>query len=134
MEQRELKDLVNEWQNITHTVLELKEVPYKKTQVLLSKTYEVLSAFCKDDLVPKSITELFLEIGDFLYFAFLMEEKEVGGDYYQYKKINAVVKALKKGFFAGKYECEFPKLQLIDDNGKVFTFDIKSDCLNDLVI
>ncbi|MBE6789262.1 MAG: hypothetical protein E7539_06335 [Ruminococcaceae bacterium] len=134
MKHTKLKRLADKWEQMTHTVLALKEIHIPKLQGLLKETYSALVAFHNDELVPKEISKVFLEMEDFLYFAFLMEEKEVNTDYYCYRKVHAVVKALEKSFFCGDYGCDFPKLKIADDNKTPFIFDFETNLLGDIMI
>lgn len=134
MEHKELKQLANKWEQMTHMVLDLKEIHSLKLQALLKETYALLRVFHKNELVPKEISKVFLEIQDFLYFASLMEEKEVNSDYYCYRKVYTIVKALKVGFFCGDYGCDFPKLRMVGDNEMSYVFDFEKNHLDDIPI
>lgn len=127
-----LKQLANQWEKMTHTVLALKQIPVENLQNLLKETYKTLVIFHKDELVPKVISKLFLEMEDFLYFSSLMEEKEVGIGYYCYEKVHTIVKALEEGFLNGDFGCEFPKLPIIDVCKAPFIFDFTTDVLDDI--
>ncbi len=129
MKQYDFELLLNEWRQMTATVLDLNEIPCNKLQLVLKESYKVLSAFQSDSLVPKEIAQLFLEMEEFLYFASVMEDNEKGTDYYNFRKLFLIIRAFKKGFFEGKYECDFPKLQLIGDNKNTFVFDFENGCL-----
>ena len=120
------------WQQMTHTALDLKQIPSAKLQALLKETYALLTAVCKDELVPREVTRVFLEIEDFIYFAFLMEDKEVGDDFYCYRKLNAIVNALKEGFLNGAYPLLFPLLELKGNHDKPIVFDFNKDKLSEL--
>lgn len=124
-----LKQLANQWEEMTHTVLALKRIPVESLQNLLKETYEALVVFHKDELVPKEISKLFLGMEDFLYFASLMEEKEVGSGYYCYQKVHTIVKTLEDGFLNGDFGCDFPKLRIIDDFCIPFIFDFTTNVL-----
>lgn len=110
----ELERIARQWDELTHTVLECKEISFGEMKDLLRDTYVVLTAFHKDRFVPKEISKILLNMDSFLYFASLMEGQEVAVDFYRYQMLSAVVSALKAGFFAAKYECAYPKLQIYD--------------------
>ena len=112
MEQTEVSRIARRWSRLSGVVLELKKIPEKQLQQLLKDSYEALYAYHQAELVPKAVASLMLEMGDFLYFASLMEEKEVTVDFYYYQAVDAVIQALKTGFFRGEYPCRFPLLQL----------------------
>ena len=123
----ELARIAREWDEATHAVLDLKQFSLTEMQVLLKETYIALTVFHKEEFIPKGISKILLNMDAFLYFASLMENKEVPVDFYHYQKISMVVSALKLGFFSGKYECVFPKLQILDLSGKAIVVDLEND-------
>lgn len=133
MENNELQQIADKWTQMTHTVLNLKQIPAEKLQSLLKDTYVVFAVFCKDETVPVGIIRIFLEMEDFLYFAFLMDKKEFNGDYILYRRVNAVIKALETGFFCGDYGFGFPRLRIIEDTTEL-VFDFENDLLEDMVL
>ena len=68
MELETIYKVISDWQQKTHTVLDLKEIPLESMEKLLSDTYKVLAEYQNKKLVPKEIIKLFLEMDDFLYF------------------------------------------------------------------
>lgn len=130
--QQELSDIVDFWEHLTYTVLDKKEIPQRHLLGAIKESYRILGEFCKHSAVPKEVTKLFLEMESFLYFAYLMEEKELETDYYQFRMVNAMVTALKDGFFNGEYPADFPNLQLVDDDKNMILFDLEKDCLESL--
>ena len=74
--------IVDEWCEMTNIVLDLKELSFSKIQNLLKETYEILTEYHKEKLIPKEISKLLLEVDSFLYFTSLMEENEKGIDFY----------------------------------------------------
>lgn len=134
MKNNKLKELSATWKDATYRVLDLKEIHLSALQHLLKETYSVLLVFHKSESIPKEICKIFLEIKDFLYFASLMEENELGIDYYCYRRIDAIAKALEKGFFCGDYGCDFPNLTIVDDYNKAYVFDFEENSLKDIII
>ena len=133
MKNMDVNRLAEHWKSMTSVVLKVKEINFTALQGLLKETYALLCEFQKEALVPKMLCALFLEMESFLYFAFLMEDKEVDTDYYAYRQVDAVVRALKDGFFNGEYPVAYPALQLVDDTQKVRVFHFEKDMLNDLL-
>ena len=127
MSNSEIASIVKEWKDMTKVVMSLDELPLPKIQQLLKDTYRILTDFLKSELVPKQISELFLEMEDFLYFSSLMVEKEKSVGFYHRQEIFCIVKSLEKGFFEGKYRCDFPKLVITDILDNAFLFDFDSD-------
>ena len=81
MDEKVLIQLTTQWSRMTGLVLELRKIPSAELQRLLKETYRVLRFYCKDNLVPKEISKILLEMDEFLYFASLFEKKEVEIDF-----------------------------------------------------
>ncbi len=129
-----INSVIGKWQEMTHAVFELKKLSLEEVQVLLKETYLILTTYHKDSLIPKEISKLFLEIEDFLYFSSLMEEKENGLGFYHWQELFHLVKALEKGFFEGKYSCDYPKLIITDVLDNDLLIDLESDHLEGYII
>ena len=129
-----INSVIGKWEEMTHTVFELKNFSLEDMQTLLKETYLILTTYHKDSLIPKEISKLFLEIEDFLYFSSLMEEKENGLGFYHWQELFHLVKALEKGFFEGNYSCDFPKLILTDVLDNDLLIDLESDHLETYII
>lgn len=134
MEIEKINNIISQWQEMTHTVFELKKLSLEDMQSLLKETYLILTTYHKDSLIPKEISKLFLEIEDFLYFSSLMEEKENGLGFYHWQELFHLVKALEKGFFEGKYSCDYPKLIITDVVDNDLLIDLESDHLESYII
>lgn len=129
-----INSVIGKWEEMTHTVFELKKLSLEDMQTLLKETYLILTTYHKDSLIPKEISKLFLEIEDFLYFSSLMEEKENGLGFYHWQELFHIVKALEKGFFEEKYSCDFPKLIITDVVDNDLLVDLESDRLESYII
>ena len=127
MKYTELEQLTSAWETMTSAVLGLKKLSLPEMQMLLNGTYQALRKFHQDKLVPKDISKVLLGIDDFLYFASLMEEKEVGIDFYNYQYIASIVSALKKGFFEADYGCDFPELKVLDKDNNEYSINFETD-------
>lgn len=106
--------IVDEWCEMINIVLDLKELSLSKIQNLLKETYEILTEYHKEKLIPKEISKLLLEVDNFLYFTSLMEENEKGVDFYHFQYISSIFEAMKEGFFNSEYTYTFPKLKITD--------------------
>lgn len=129
-----INSVIGKWEEMTHTVFELKKLSLEDMQTLLKETYLILTTYHKDSLIPKEISKLFLEIEDFLYFSSLMEEKENGLGFYHWQELFHLVKALEKGFFEGKYSCDYPKLIITDVVDNDLLIDLESDRLESYIV
>lgn len=127
MENKELKQIAYNWKSMTDTVLDLEKFSLSEMQILLSDTYKALRTYHKENVAPKEVSNILLEMYEFLYFTSLMEEKEVGVNFYQYQYISSIVAALRKGFFEADYRCEFPELKILDKNNNEFIINFEND-------
>jgi hypothetical protein len=124
---KELKQIAYNWKSMTDTVLDLEKFSLSEMQILLSDTYKALRTYHKENVAPKEVSNILLEMYEFLYFTSLMEEKEVGVNFYQYQYISSIVAALRKGFFEADYRCEFPELKILDKNNNEFIINFEND-------
>ncbi len=124
---KDLNLIAEKWEKQVYAVLDLKKISNKTIQELLKDTYEVLTEFCKKDLVPKEIGKILLNMRDFSYFASIMEENECGAGFYNWEEIHYIVKALEEGFFESKYSYKFPVLFVKDSVDNDFLFDLEND-------
>lgn len=129
MDNKRLESLARKWSYMTMLVLNLQELPIIDMQMLLRDTYKVLAQFHKDPLIPREITQIFLEMEEYLYFAALMEDIEVPTGYYCYRQVYIIVKALKEGFFNTVCVYTFPKLQFFDDFQNAHIINLESNFL-----
>lgn len=127
MKNKELKQIAYNWKSMTDTVLDLEKFSLSEMQILLSDTYKALRTHHKENVAPKEVSNILLEMYEFLYFTSLMEEKEVGVNFYQYQYISSIVAALRKGFFEADYRCEFPELKILDKNNNEFIINFEND-------
>ena len=127
MELERINKTIDKWLEMTDTVLDLEKFSLAKMQDLLEETYKILIVYHKEALVPKEISKLLLEMDSLLYFTSLMEDKEVGIDFYHCQHISAIVEALKEGFFDGEYKSAFPNLRIFDVDNNEITIDFETN-------
>ena len=130
MTNEELQQITSAWKSMSYTVLDLEKFSLSEMQKLLDKTYQALREHYKNKSAPKEVTNILLEMYEFLYFASLIEEKEVGVDFYHYQYISSIVAALRKGFFESDYGCDFPELKIFDINNNEFLINFENDIFN----
>ncbi len=128
-----ITEITEKWKRITYSVLDLKRISSAEIRENLKKTYEVLNYYHKDEYVPKSVCEMLLEMDSFLYFASMITDKEFDDDPYLYQTTHSIAQALKKGFFNGEYECEYPVLKIINAEKNIAAFDLQNGYLEDLL-
>lgn len=117
------------WQEMTHKVLNIKDISPTDIENLLKETYMILTTYHKDTLIPKELTKLLLEIRDFNEISSAIEFAEKPSGYYHSLDVCVVVDALKTGFLEGKYVCEFPKLKIYDLNKNGHIIDLRDKFL-----
>lgn len=125
-----IRKVSDHWSELSFAVLEMKRISPSEIQNLLKETYRTLTAFHTKNLVPKGISRIFIEMDSFLYFASMIEENEDKMGFYHYKTIHSIVTALKKGFFSGEYECEFPFIQMADDENNIVKINLETYIFN----
>ena len=129
-----LKQLIQDWDKQTDKVFDLEKLDLSEMQTIIKDTYKVLYELCKEELVPKETVKLFLVMDDFLYFASVMEENELGKGYYCWEEIKYIVDSLKEGFFKSEYPKAYPVMLVTDiaDNG--YLFDLEKDKIEGYVL
>jgi hypothetical protein len=116
--------VIDEWKELVGVILGLEPIPQDELQELLKETYVILRTYHKEALVPKEISELFVAIYEFLYFASAMEDNAENVNYH-FMYLHSIVEALKEGFFDGEYPCAYPKLSILNlyDNEIIIDFE-----------
>lgn len=117
--------VIEDWQEMTHNVLDIKDIPLTDIENLLKETYTILTTYHKNTLIPKELTKLLLEIRDFNEISSAIEFAEKPSGYYHSLDVCVIVDALKTGFLEGNYECEFPKLKIYDLNKNGHIIDLR---------
>ena len=120
----DINDVIDEWKELVGVILGLEPIPQDELQELLKDTYVILRTYHKETLVPKEISELFVAIYEFLYFASAMEDNTENVNYH-FMYLHSIVEALKEGFFDGEYPCAYPKLSILNlyDNEIIIDFE-----------
>jgi hypothetical protein len=114
-------------------VLDLKKIPAPQLQNVLKDTYEILYFYHRQDCAPKMVSKLLLVMDEFLYFVSLMEDSEVKKDFYYYQAVSCIAKALKQGYFIGRYDGVFPVLKFLDPTDEPMIIDFESGKIEELL-
>lgn len=96
-----IEKLTDEWNTITFSVIDFEEIDLARLQSLFKETYIVLDKFSKDELVPKQISNLLLEMHDFSWWVSDLEDTPLH-EFYQ--GIVSLVNALNRYFLIGNYD------------------------------
>ncbi len=92
----EIKELIQGWHTITDEVIEFKNIDFSNLQKLFKETYKILEEYSNENLVPKEISKLLLEITDFGWWVSGLEETPLH-EFYQ--ELLSLISALNKYFF-----------------------------------
>lgn len=129
MKDNTLTALADGWEELAYTVLSLEELPLPQLQALLKETYRVLTVYCTGEHLPKELCRVLLGIEEYLCLASLMEDKEMGSDYYHSLEIQWIFDAFKEGLFTGHYPQAYPSLLVTDPLGYTYLFDLEKDAV-----
>ena len=106
MDIQKIKELTNEWELATDKVIEFENPGYEKVRALFKETFEVLDTYEQDNLVPKEISSLLLEMNKFGWWVSSLEETALYGCYQQ---IVSLTFALNRYFLTGDFDFEIIK-------------------------
>jgi hypothetical protein len=95
MELTKIDRLIHKWDALTDEVIALDEIEPTEVKRLFRETYEVLDVYSKDELVPKSISKLLLEMNDFARWVYDLHESPL---HKHYQEILSLVMILNKHF------------------------------------
>ena len=137
MEHEKAEQIACDWERMAYTARFYKKVPLERMRILFKDTYEILTRFHKDAFMPKALAKILMNMDLFLYLVSMSEGPQegcaVGIVFEHYAVIYDMISALKTGFFAGKYESEFPVLCVADCHKDTYLFDLENGRLEDLV-
>ena len=121
-----IKGITREWNDLTGKVIELKDIPVIDIEELIRDTYEVLYKYHKDTLIPKELTEMLLEIEDFVGMSSTMELTEKSEGYYHSFEVLLIMKNMKSAFFKGEYSHKYPELMIYDINNEKHILNLEN--------
>lgn len=101
MEIQKIEKLSCEWHELTDKVIEFQEIDLLRLQELFRNSYDVIEAFRKDQLIPKAISKLFLEMNDFAWWVYDLDKTPLH-EFYQ--GILTLISALNEHFFVCDYD------------------------------
>lgn len=78
---KQIDSLIHEWDALTDAVVARNEIEYTEVQRLFRETYAILDVYSKDELVPKSIIKLLLEMNDFAWWVYDLHESPLNKHY-----------------------------------------------------
>lgn len=92
----EIKELIQRWRTITDEAIEFKNIDISNLQKMFRETLNVIKEFSNENLVPKEISKLLLEINNFGWWVSGLEETPLH-EFYQ--ELLSLISALNKYFF-----------------------------------
>ena len=95
MELTKIDRLIHKWNALTDEVIALNEIELTEVQNLFRETYEILDVYSKDELVPKFISKLLLEMNDFAWWVYDQPQSPL---HKHYQDILSLVMILNKHF------------------------------------
>lgn len=95
MELKSIQDLTRDWRSATWKVIEFENPGVKEIGKLFKKTYNLIEECNKEQLVPKEITGVLLEMHDFGWWVSDLPETPI---HYLYQEIVSLVCNLNKYF------------------------------------
>ena len=128
-----LELLAQQWDHMASRALEMQEISLEQIRQMLCYTYEALTAYHKDALVPKEILLMLQNMDEFLQYASPEGDDEGIMTFEQFQVIYCVAETLKKGFFRGEYPCTFPVLEFSDLLGNCLELDLENGSLEELL-
>lgn len=97
---QEIRALTRDWDSSLSDVMNLKDVDNENLKDLFKSTYRTLRKYYRDELVPKEICELLLQMEEWLEFICMIDESPYSALYQQF---HILVSKLKEGFFKGEF-------------------------------
>lgn len=125
----QIKGITREWKYLTGKVIKIEDIPVSDIEELLRDTYEVLYKYHKDTFIPKEVTEMLLEIEDFIGMSSTMEFTEKSEGYYHSFEVLLIIENMNNGFFKGEYSRKFPELMIDDINNKKHILNLNNNFL-----
>ena len=95
MELNKIKELTYKWESTTWKVIDFQDIDRSKLHKMFQETYELLDKYSQEELVPKEIGGLLLEMHDFAWWTCDLELTPLH-DLYQ--EIVTLVNKLSKYF------------------------------------
>lgn len=95
MELTKIDSLIHKWDAMSDAVIALDEIAFAEAQWLFHETYEVMDVCSKDELIPKSISKLLLEMNDFAWWVYDLPQSPL---HKHYQDILSLVMILNKHF------------------------------------
>ena len=103
MEINEIQKVADEWNKVTWVVIEFKDPGVDKIGKLFQKTCEIIEEYHKENLVPKEISSMLLEMYDFGRWVCDLHETPLHN---RYQEIVSLIFDLNNCFLTGNYDFE----------------------------
>ncbi len=90
-----IEELICQWDELTEKVIHFENVDLTRLQKLFRETHSVIEEYSKENLVPKKISELLLNMNDFSWWVGDLEETPL---HKFYQPIISLTNALSRYF------------------------------------
>lgn len=97
----EIKKFIQEWHTITDEVIEFKNIDISNLQKMFRETLNIIKEFRDENLIPKEISKLLLEINNFGWWVSELGDTPLHG---HYQEIVSLIYTLNKYFFTNEID------------------------------
>ena len=95
MEIKSIEELTREWQSVTWKVIEFENPGFEEVRKLFKETYEIIEKYSKEELIPKELCGLLLEMHDFGWWVSDLDNTPL---HFLYQEIVHLISRLNKYF------------------------------------
>ena len=132
----DVKNLAHEWDRAALIMLREEEYSIRQVERLLNETYRICTEYCTNDMVPKDICKVFLNIQWFWEIAtdvYKNNDPTTSSDCADIDAIDYILDAIEHGFYAGKYDYAYPQIAVTDNKKRVHIYDLNKSFLEDFI-
>lgn len=135
MNNQELNLIKNRWEKMIGDICKTRKIEIPEAEKIFKDTYEALYVFHKDELVPKEILNIIMNMENYLYILSLVTLRDETSEeaYFEYNAFYNITSAIKEGFIEGRYKAVFPKLKVEDSEHNDRVLDLDSNFLEDFI-
>ena len=95
MEFKRINDIAENWRSVTQKVIELRNPSLIELRRLFKDTYELIEEYSRNDIVPKGICEVLIEMHEFGWWVSDLDHTPI---HYLYQEIISLINKLNKYF------------------------------------
>lgn len=95
MDIQKIEELTRDWQSVTWKVIEFENPGFEEVRKLFKETYEIIENYSKEELIPKELCGLLLEMHDFGWWVSDLDDTPL---HFLYQEIVHLINRLNKYF------------------------------------